>query len=137
MRSWKQLEKEKCSNAMFKGTLNYLHHVHVFLHWVFKEIRLESPSSNWRSNLKKTPLIAFDRLKYKRLWPRYIADMNGLRSTHPKTWHELETDTISVTKVRYHFVSIGVETIKPVNKSTKWWKFPRGESVFLTMQTCI
>ena len=35
--------------------------------------------------------------------------------------------------MRYHLYLL--ETIKPVNKSTKLLKFPRGESVFLTMQT--
>ena len=44
------------------------------------------------------PLFALDRMEYKRLWPQYIADMNEWWSTHPKIWHELETDNISITK---------------------------------------
>ena len=113
----KTLEREKCSIAMFKATFNYLHHVHAFLHWVFKEIRLESPSSSWRS-IKK-PLFAFERMKYKRLWPLYIADMKELRSTHPKPGN------ISVTKSEIPFVSIGdnqaCEQVNKIIKIPSWW----------------
>lgn len=50
-----------------------------------------------------------DRLKYKRLWPRYIADMHALKTDHPDTWKELEEGNISVTKGTIPFVSIGAD----------------------------
>ena len=110
MEKLKTLEREKCSIAMFKAFFNYLHH--AFLHWVFKEIRLESPSSSRRS-IKK-PLFAFERMQYKRLWPLYIADMKELRSTHPKPGN------ISVTKSEIPFVSIGDnQACEQVNKIMK------------------
>ena len=66
----------------------------------------------------KKPLFAFDRLKYKHLQPRFIADMKDLRSTHPKTWHQLETDT--VTKSEIPFVYIGDnQACRQVNKMMK------------------
>ena len=119
---------EKCSNAIFKATLNYLHHVHDFLHWVFKEIRLESPSSSRRS-IKK-PFFAFERMQYKRLWPLYIADMKELRSTHPKPGN------ISVTKSEIPFVSIGDnQACEQVNKMMKipsgWIGISNNANVYL------
>ena len=46
--------------------------------------------------------------------------MKELRSTHPKTWHELETDTVSVTKGEILFVSIGDnQACEQVNKMMK------------------
>ena len=53
--------------------------------------------------------FAMDRLKYKRLWPRYIADMHALKTDHPDTWRELEEGNISVTKSTIPFVSIGAD----------------------------
>jgi len=50
-----------------------------------------------------------DRLKYKRLCPRYIADMHALKTDHPDTWRELEEGNISVTKSTIPFVSIGAD----------------------------
>ena len=50
--------------------------------------------------------FAIDRKKYKRLWPRYIAD---LRTSYPNTWRELEAGNISVTKTEIPFVSIGAD----------------------------
>ena len=122
----KTSEREKCSYAMFKATLNYLHHVHDFLHWVFKKIRLEYLNIHLQAGeaLNK-PSFALDRRKYKRLWPRDIADMKEMRSTHPKTWHELETGNISVTKSEIPFVSIGdnqaCEQVNKIIKIPSWW----------------
>ena len=46
----------------------------------------------------KINFSAMDRLKYKRLWPRYTADMHALKTDHPDTWRELDEGNISVTK---------------------------------------
>ena len=53
--------------------------------------------------------FARDRIKYKRLWPRYIADMHALKIDHPETGRELEESNISVTKNAIPFVSIGTD----------------------------
>ena len=50
-----------------------------------------------------------NRIKYKRLWLRYIADMHALKLDHPETWRELEEGNISVTKSAIPFVSIGAD----------------------------
>jgi len=52
-------------------------------------------------------LFAFDQIKYKRLWPRYIKDMHDLRTNHFETWEELQAGNIAVTKNDIFFVSIG------------------------------
>ena len=31
--------------------------------------------------------FSMDRIKYKRLWPRYISDMHGLRTMYPYKWN--------------------------------------------------
>ena len=53
--------------------------------------------------------FAMDRIKYKRLWPRYISDMNALRTSHPRTWRELESGNISVTRSDILFIPIGTD----------------------------
>ena len=64
--------------------------------------------------------FALDRIKYKRLWPRYIADMQELQISHPKTWHELQNGNISVTKSEIPFVSIGADhACEQVNRMMK------------------
>ena len=50
-----------------------------------------------------------DGIKYKLLWPHYIADMHALKLDHPETWRELEEGNISVTKSAIPFVSIGAD----------------------------
>ena len=61
-----------------------------------------------------------DRIKYKRLWPRYIADMRDLKTDYPQTWKELQTGNISVTKSSIPFVSIGADhACEQVNKMMK------------------
>ena len=54
-------------------------------------------------------LFALDRIQYKRLWPRYIADLKELKTSHPYTWCELQNGNIFVTKGEIPFVSIGAD----------------------------
>jgi len=54
--------------------------------------------------------LAMDRLKYKQLWPHYIADMHALKTDHPDTWREVEEGNISVTKSTTPFVSLVLTT---------------------------
>ena len=61
-----------------------------------------------------------DRIKYKRLWQRYIADMRDLKTDYPQTWKELQTGNISVTKSSIPFVSIGADhACEQINKMMK------------------
>jgi len=64
--------------------------------------------------------FAFDRIKYKRLWPRYIADMHDLRTNHPETWKELEAGNLSITRNDIPFVSICADhACEHLNKQMK------------------
>ena len=100
---------EKAS-ATFKSMINYLHRVETILFFVAASrkavLALHLEAGEALSNM----LFAMDRIKYKRLWPRYIADMYDLRTNHPNTWKELEAGNISVTKNEIPFVSIGADT---------------------------
>jgi len=102
-----RLEGEKAQNAMFRSLMNYLHRVETILYFVAAsrnaDLHLHLQAGETLSKL----FFAMDRLKYKRLWPRYIADMHSLKTDHPDTWRELEEGNISVTKSTIPFVSIG------------------------------
>ena len=64
--------------------------------------------------------FAMNRIKYKRLWPRYIADMHVLKNDHPETWKELEEGNISVTKSSIPFLSIGADhALEQLNRAMK------------------
>ena len=106
---FQEWEKERSKNAMFKATMNYLHRVEAILFFVAAtrnaDLELHLQAGEQLSKL----FFAFDRIKYKRLWPRYIADMYDLRTRHPKTWEELQAGNIAVTKSDIPFVSIGAD----------------------------
>ena len=114
-------ENEKSKNAMFKSMMNYLHQVETILHFVAAsrnaDIHLHLEAGEKLSRL----FFAMDRLKYKRLWPRYILDMHALKTKHPNTWLELESGNISITKSDdIPFVSIGADhALEQVNKTIK------------------
>ena len=104
LKTW---EEQKSSNAMFKSLMNYLHRVETILFFVEAsrnaDITLHLEAGEALSKL----FFAFDRIKYKRLWPRYIADMHELKTKHPATWKELEDGNLSVTKSEISFISLG------------------------------
>ena len=54
-------------------------------------------------------VFSMDRIKYKRLWPRYISDMHDLRTTYPDTWNELVGGSLSVSKNGLPFTSVGAD----------------------------
>jgi len=105
-RNW---EEQRSKNAMFKATMNYLHRVETILSFVAAtrnaDLELHLQAGEQLNKL----FFAFDRIKYKRLWPRYITDMYDLRTNHPKTWEELRAGNIAVTKSDIPFVSIGAD----------------------------
>ena len=102
-------EAQKSSNAMFKSLINYIHRVETILHFIEasrnSDIVLHLQAGEALSKL----FFAMDRIKYMRLWPRYIADMHELKTSHPETWRELQDGHISVTKSTIPFVSIGAD----------------------------
>ena len=117
LQDWKS---QKTQNAMFHSLMNYLHRVETILYFVAAsrngDLHLHLQAGEALSKL----FFAMDRLKYKRLWPRYIADMHALKTEHPDTWRELEEGNISVTKSTIPFVSIGADhACEQVNRLMK------------------
>ena len=105
---------------MFLSLTNYLHRVEAILDFVAasrsNDLSLHLCAGEGLSKL----FFAFDRIKYKRLWPRYLADMKALKIRHPDTWHELENGNISVTKSEIPFVSIGADhACEQLNRTMK------------------
>ena len=102
-------EEQKAKNAMFHSMMNYLHRVETNLYFVAAsrnaDLHLHLEAGEALSKL----FFAMNRIKYKRLWPRYIADMHALKIDHPETWSELEESNISVTKNAIPCVSIGAD----------------------------
>ena len=89
--------------------MNYIHRVETILAFVAAsrnaDLKLHLQAGEALSKL----FFAMDRIKYKRLWPRYIADMHALKDNHPEAWKELEHGNISVTNSVIPFVSIGAD----------------------------
>jgi hypothetical protein len=111
---------KRSQHAMFKSLMNYLHRVETILFFVAAsrntDLTLHLEAGEALSKL----FFAFDRIKYKRLWPRYIADMYALKQNHPDTWQEFETENIAVTKNDIPFTSIGADhACEHLNKMMK------------------
>ena len=102
-------EEQKAKNAVFRSMMNYLHRVATILYFIAAsrnaDLHLHLEAGEALSKL----FFAMDRIKYKRLWPRYIADMHALKIDQPETWRELEESNISVTKSAIPFVSTGAD----------------------------
>lgn len=109
MKRLQDWEAQKSHNAMFHSLMNYLHRVEAILYFISAsrngDLHLHLQAGEALSKL----FFAMDRIKYKRLWPRYLADMKELKTKHPDTWRELEEGSISVTKSTIPFVSIGAD----------------------------
>ena len=100
--------------------MNYLHQVETILFFVAAsrtaDLALHLEAAEGLSKL----FFAFDRIKYKRLWPRYISDMHDLKAKHPKTWKELQECSLSVTRSGIPFVSVGADhACEHLNKEMK------------------
>ncbi|KAJ8344747.1 hypothetical protein SKAU_G00289400 [Synaphobranchus kaupii] len=120
VKAFNEWEAQKAQNAMFRSIMNYLHRVETVLFFVAAsrnaDLALHLEAAEALSKL----FFAFDRMKYKRLWPRYIADMHDLRTNHPETWKELEAGNLSVTRNDIPFVSIGADhACEHLNKQMK------------------
>ncbi len=120
MTVFQEWKKQKSKNAMFKAMINYIHRVETILFFVAAtrnaDLDLHLQAGEQLSKL----FFAFDRIKYKRLWPRYITDMHDLRTNHPETWKELQAGNIAVIKNNIPFVSIGADhACEHLNKQMK------------------
>ena len=117
---FKEWEKQRSKNAMFKAMMNYLHRVETILLFVAATRNADLELHLQAGEQLSTLFFAFDRLKYKRLWPRYITDMHDLRTNHPETWEELRAGNIAVTKNEIPFISIGADhACEQLNKLIK------------------
>ncbi|KAK1879681.1 Acetyl-coenzyme A carboxylase carboxyl transferase subunit beta, partial [Dissostichus eleginoides] len=107
--AFQEWEEQKSQHAMFKAMMSCLHRVETILFFVAAtrnaDLELHLQAGEALSKL----FFAMDRIKYKRLWPRYIADMHDLRINHPQTWEELHAGNIAVTKSVIPFVSVGAD----------------------------
>ncbi len=89
---------------MFKSMMNYLRRVETIL--LFVEA---SRNADLALHLEAGEPLSKMFLKYKRVWPRYIADMHEMKTKLPATWQEIEDENISFTKSEIPFVSIGAD----------------------------
>ena len=113
MKTFRDWEAQRSKNAMFKSIMNYLrvhvHRVETILFFVAAsrnaDLVLHLDAGEALSKL----FFVVDRIKYKRLWLRHIADMYDLKTNHPVTWRELKTGNLSVTKNSIPFVSVGAD----------------------------
>ncbi len=83
-----------CSKSM----MNYLRRVETILLFVEASRNADLALHLEAGEALGKLFFALDRIKYKCLWPRYIADMHEMKTKHPATWQELEDGNISVTK---------------------------------------
>ncbi|KAK1888370.1 Placenta growth factor [Dissostichus eleginoides] len=118
--AFQEWEEQKSQHVIFKAMMSYLHRVETILFFLAAtrnaDLELHLQAGEALSKL----FFAMDRIKYKRLWPRYIADMHDLRINHPQTWEELRAGNISVTKSVIPFVSVGADhACEPLNKLMK------------------
>ena len=116
--SWEAAKSSK--SAMFRSLMNYLHRVKTVMFFVAAsrncDLSLHLEAGKALSKL----FFAFDRLKYKCLWPRYISDMYESQTKHSKTWQELQNGSISVTKSEVPSVSVGADhACEHINKMMK------------------
>ena len=120
MKAFKEWEAQKAQNAMFRSIMNYLHRVETVLFFVAASRSADQALHLQAAEAFSKMFFAFDRIKYKRLWPRYIADMHDLRTNHLETWKELEASNLSVTRNDIPFVSIGADhACEHLNKQMK------------------
>ena len=105
----KEWENQKSSNAMFKSLMNYLHRVEAILFFIEASRNADLTKHLEAGDGLGRLFFAFNRWKYKRLWPRYLADMYEIKTKYPATWQNLNDGNISVTKSEIPFVSIGAD----------------------------
>ena len=120
IKTFQEWEEQRSKNAMFKSMMNYLHRVETILLFVTASRNADLELHLQAGEALSKVFFSMDRIRYKRLWPRYIADMRDLKTNYPQTWKELQTGNISVTKSSIPFVSIGADhACEHINKMMK------------------
>ncbi len=109
MKNFQDWKVKRSENAMFRSMMMYLHRVETILFFISASRNADLSLHLQAGEALNQLFFAMDRIKYKRLWPRYIADMYMLKISYPETWKELEKGNISVTKSAIPFVSIGAD----------------------------
>ena len=105
-----QVWKQRLSkNAMFRATLNYMHRAEVVLFFVAASRNADMTIRVAAGEQLSKLFFSMYRIKYKRLWLRYISDMHDLRTTYPDTWNELVGGSLSVSKNGIPFTSVGAD----------------------------
>ena len=87
--------------------MSYMHRVESILFFVAASRNADLDLHLVAGEAISKLFFGMDRIKYSRLWPRYIADMHELKSSNPETWQEFNNGNISVSKSNIPFVSIG------------------------------
>ena len=65
-------------------------------------------------------LVSMDRIKYRRMWAAYIADMRRLEEDDPEVWRLFMSGEFSVQKTDGYFTAIGRDHAgEQVNKDLK------------------
>ena len=104
---FRRWEEERSQRPMFKSLMNYLRRVESILYFIAAtrtaDLHLHLQAGEELSKI----FFSMDRIKYKRLWPRYLADMKELQQKFPDTWEELKNGGLSVTKNVVPFTSVG------------------------------
>ena len=67
--TWKQ---RRTKNAMFRATLNYMHRGEVFFFFVAASRNADMTLHLAEGEQQNKLFFSMDRMKYNRLWPRYI-----------------------------------------------------------------
>ena len=104
--TWKQ---RRSKNVMFRATLNYRHRVEVVLFFLAASRNADMTLHLGAGEQLSELFFSMDRIKYNRLWPRYISDVHDLRTTYPDTWNERVGGSLSVSKNGIPFTSVGAD----------------------------
>ena len=77
-------EEQKSEDAILRSLMNYFHRVETILYFIRAsrdaDLHLHLEAGEALGKL----CFAMDKIKYKRLWPQYIADMYALKTDHPE-----------------------------------------------------
>ena len=85
------------TDPIFKASYNYMYFVDILL-----QIINASTTADWQLHLSTGNMLApiffaMDRTKYKRLWPRYLADMEALENDE-EIWEEFLNGNFAVSQ---------------------------------------
>ena len=85
VKTFQDWETERSKNIMFKSMMNYIHRVETILFFVAASRNADLALHLEAGEELSKMFFDMHRIKYKRLWPRYITSMYDLRINHPST----------------------------------------------------